>query len=214
MLKSRALPDDFDTAQVLRSPFESKSSPENALPSPRNFISPNSNSSSLKMLLTDGLQRPNDDEYVVSPLSSASYISPATPDRNSESFPQHGALASRAPLSAPIPHMHRNGQDPFPYSRSNSCSDACAQPSPFGHGLHQHDRFSRTNSESLGHPGMPNIRRAMDYGINRPPSAVVGGYDGTNQHLDSPVSPTGPGNAPVPYNMHSSSMNFQSPVFH
>lgn len=200
MLKSRALPEDFDTSQVLRSPFDGKSSPETAMSSPRNFMSPNNNNGSLKMLLTDGLPRPHDGEYVVSPLGSApAYITPSTPDRNPEQFPQSAALLNRAPLSAPIANFQRNGQEPYSFPRSNSCSEPYAQHAPL---LHQHERYPSVNSDSLAHTVIPQGQRPVDYGISRPSSTVVGGYDGRQQQ-ESPISPAGPGNAPVHYGIQS-----------
>lgn len=178
------------------------------MPSPRNFMAPNPNPGSLKMLHTEGLQRPHGDDYMVSPMSSASaYISPATPDRTSEHFPQPATYLNRASLSAPVTNLQqRNDQGAYPFSRSNSCSEAYGQPSPFGHAPPHADRFARTNSESLGLTGLPPVQRAVDYDLNRPPSGVVGEYD-NRQHLEHPVSPPGPGNGPMPYSIHSPSMN-------
>lgn len=179
--------------------------------SPRNFMSPNNNNNnngSLKMLLTDGLPRPHDGEYVVSPLGSApAYITPSTPDRNPEQFPQSAALLNRAPLSAPIANFQRNGQEPYSFPRSNSCSEPYAHHAPL---LHQHERYPSVNSDSLAHTVIPQGQRPVDYGISRPSSTVVGGYDGRQQQ-ESPISPAGPGNAPVHYGIQSPGANEYPP---
>ncbi|KAF9892352.1 hypothetical protein FE257_002129 [Aspergillus nanangensis] len=192
MLKSRALPDDFDTTQVLRTPFDGKTS-------------------ETPMLLTDGLQRLNDDEYVISPLSSTSTIgngfSSAGPDRNMEAYPGAGAIAGRAP-PGPMSTLQRNNRNAFPFPRSSSFSE----PS-YNTGLHFPGRFARPG-EPLGHAGLPYGRRPMDYGLNRPANGMVVGYEHQRQ-LEGSVSPTGPPDQPVPYHMdnhHPPVHSYQAPL--
>ncbi|KAA8650072.1 hypothetical protein EYZ11_008747 [Aspergillus tanneri] len=180
MLKSRALPDDFDTTQVLRTPFDGRPS-------------------ETPMLLTDGLQRINDDDYVISPLSSTSTtgngFSSAAPDRNLESYPPPGPITSRGP-PAPISELQRNSRGPFPFPRSSSFSE----PS-YNTGLHFPGRFSRSG-EPLGHPCLPYARRPTDFGISRPPNGMILGYDHHRQ-LEGSVSPNGPPDHSVPYSVDS-----------
>ncbi|KAL4888571.1 hypothetical protein BDV59DRAFT_206046 [Aspergillus ambiguus] len=182
MLKSRALPDDFDTTQVLRTPFDGKA-PD------------------APMLLTDGLQRLNDDDYVISPLSSASTnngFPTAGPDRNLEGY---AAPVGRGP--APLSTMQRN-RNAFPFPRSSSFSEPSYNTS-----LHFPGRFSRPG-EPLAHPGLPYGRRPMDYAMSRPNGMVVG-YD-QHRQMDGSVSPTEPH---MPYSMDGHNQpvhSYQSPL--
>lgn len=184
-MKSRALPDDFDTTQVLRSPFDHKSGSEMAFPPGRHYVGPNSDPNALKMM-TEGLQRPNDDDYVISPLSSASttngsHFSSITPRKNSSSVPHS---ANDAGVPERIPELQRNDRS-FPFIRSSSFSEACAQP-PFNAPLAPSHGFPRPG-EQLAHPGIDYARRAMDYRLAGPRGMMVG-YD--QRHLDESVSPT------------------------
>ncbi|KAI9933429.1 hypothetical protein MW887_007902 [Aspergillus wentii] len=189
MLKSRALPDDFDTTQVLRTPFGGKSASETP-----------------KVLLTDGMQRPNEEEYVISPMSSAStnngnYFSSNTLERGSENFHHPGTLPSRG---APISELQRSNRGAFPFARSSSFSE----PS-FNTGLHMPGRFSRPGADPLGHPNMPYTRRVMEYGIPRPGSnGMVIGYD-HHRPLEGSVSPTNPQDTSMPYNVDNHSPQVQ-----
>ncbi|GIK07874.1 hypothetical protein Aspvir_003544 [Aspergillus viridinutans] len=197
MLKSRALPDDFDTTQVLRTPFDNKTLSETPVASPRNYMATGTDSNSLKMLLTDGLQRINEDEYVVSPLSSSSTTGncfpSAGPDRTPEQFSQHGLLGPRP--AATLPELQRNTRGTFPFPRSSSFSEVS-----FSTGLHLPGRFSRPGVEPLNHPGLPYARRPMDYGIPRPANGMVVGYD-HSRPMEGSVSPTGQQEQPLPYNV-------------
>ncbi|KAK1141391.1 hypothetical protein N8T08_009063 [Aspergillus melleus] len=183
MLKSRALPDDFDTTQVLRTPFDGKTS-------------------ETPMLLTDGLQRMNEDDYVISPLSSASTTGngfSAAADRSMEAYQGAG----RAPPGAPITELQRNARGPFPFPRSSSFSE-----SSFNTGLHFPGRFSRPG-DPLNPPGMSYARRPVDFGMNRPANGMIVGYD-HHRPLEGSVSPTGPPEHSVPYNMDSHNQQAQN----
>lgn len=202
MLKSRALPDDFDTTQVLRTPFDNKPLSETPVASPRNYMASTTDSNSLKMLLTDELQRVNDDEYVVSPLSSSSTTGncfPSTgPDRTPDHFSQHGILGPR-PV-ATLPELQRNTRGTFPFPRSSSFSEVS-----YPTGLHLPGRFSRPGVEPLNHPGLPYARRPIDYGIPRPANGMVMGYD-HSRAMEGSVSPTGQQEQQLPYNVDNNSM--------
>ncbi|PYH97457.1 homeobox transcription factor [Aspergillus ellipticus CBS 707.79] len=182
ILKSRALPDDFDTTQVLRTPFDHKTPSE------------------APMLLTDGLPRLNDDDYVISPLSSASTtgngFSSAAADRHFENYPQAGGIQARGGPT-PLSDLHRTNRSAFPFPRSSSFSETS-----YNSGLHFPGRFSRPGVESLGHPSMAYARRPVDYGLSRPANGLVVGYD-QQRALEGSVSPTGPPDQPVQYNVDS-----------
>lgn len=142
------------------------------------------------MLLTSGLQRQNEDEYVMSPLSAPSaggnYFS-STERQDSYSTP---SLANRPAMPAGLADMQRSGRA-YQFARSSSLSDAYP-------GLPQlPSRFSSPSTESLGNPGMPYARRPMDYGIPRPPNGMVPGYD-PNRSIEGSVSPDQQG-SPMPY---------------
>ncbi|OJJ46375.1 hypothetical protein ASPZODRAFT_1956626 [Penicilliopsis zonata CBS 506.65] len=170
MLKSRALPDDFDTTKVLRTPFDHKSGADGSVSSPGNPM-PASHDTGLKMLLTDGLQGPHEDDYMISPLSAASaggnYFPSGTPDG-----------LSRAPRST------------FPFPRSSSFSDAATQPPSFMHGL-QLNRFSRTMTTPMAPSQMPYASNVMNYRLNQQPSSMIVGYE-NQQAVEGSVSPTVP----------------------
>ncbi|KAL2803230.1 hypothetical protein BJX63DRAFT_78602 [Aspergillus granulosus] len=185
MLKSRALPDDFDTTQVLRTPFGSKVTSE------------------APGLLTEGLPRLNDDDYVISPLSSASTSGPgfSSADRGFESYQNRGAAAT-------VPDL-RSHRSTFPFPRSSSFSE----PS-FNTSLHYPGRFARPGAETMGHPGIPYPRRPIDYAMSRPANGMMVGY---NHHrpLEGSVSPTGqPEQQMPPYGMDNASQmhSYQSPL--
>lgn len=200
MLKSRALPDSFDTTQVLRSPFDNKLGPEGAFPSPRHFLAPGSDPHS-HMLSVDGLQRPSDDDYTtISPLSSAStngnYISSASTHKSSDGFSQPG---SRTSLSERV-DMQRNGTNAMPFARTSGLSESLnAELSNNG--------FSRPGV-GLGHPGMPYARRTMDYSLDRRRSGIMAGYD--QRALEGSVSPSGSHETPIQYNGDNQGTSSQS----
>ncbi|KAL4758464.1 homeobox domain-containing protein [Aspergillus foveolatus] len=184
MLKSRALPDDFDTTQVLRTPFGSKGPSE------------------ASGLLTEGLPRLNDDDYVISPLSSASTSGPGYPptssDRGFENYQNRGAAAT-------VPDL-RSSRANFPFPRSSSFSE----PS-FNTSLQYPSRFSRPG-DAMGHPGI-SYRRPMDYVMNRPANGMMVGY-GQHRPLEGSVSPTGQQEAQLTYGMDNTNQihNYQPPL--
>ncbi|KAE8403560.1 hypothetical protein BDV37DRAFT_283618 [Aspergillus pseudonomiae] len=208
MLKSRALPEDFDTTQVLRTPFDNRTSSETPVPSPLGRMASISGANVSKMLMTDGLPRLNDDDYVISPLSSASTTTgsgfPSTgTDRNLEGYMPNGTLANRA-APTPIPELQRHNRSAFPFSRSSSFSEPSFNPS-----LHFPGRYSRPG-EPVSHPGMSYGRRPVDYGISRPGNnSMVVGYDGHRQ-LEGSVSPTGQTDQPIAYSMDGNSQQLHS----
>ncbi|GAB1209536.1 hypothetical protein APSETT445_008317 [Aspergillus pseudonomiae] len=208
MLKSRALPEDFDTTQVLRTPFDNRTSSETPVPSPLSRMTSISGANVSKMLMTDGLPRLNDDDYVISPLSSASTTTgsgfPSTgTDRNLEGYMPNGTLANRA-APTPIPELQRHNRSAFPFSRSSSFSEPSFNPS-----LHFPGRYSRPG-EPVSHPGMSYGRRPVDYGISRPGNnSMVVGYDGHRQ-LEGSVSPTGQTDQPIAYSMDGNSQQLHS----
>ncbi|KAJ6140521.1 hypothetical protein N7470_010317 [Penicillium chermesinum] len=147
MLKSRALPDDFDTSKVLRTPFEGKPG-QTSLTSPHDFNSPNTTYSGFRGIRHDGF-RPSDDEYLVSPLSSGPYMSSAGQDERQR----------------PI-------RSDYNITRSSSISDTSPQPNTFHAGYPIPGRLGPSSG-----PGLPYGRSPIDYAVVRPASGMVPGYD-------------------------------------
>lgn len=207
MLKSRALPDDFDTTQVLRSPFDGKPTSD-AFASPGNYVPSNSDPNSLKMLLTDGLQRPNEDDYIISPLSSAStngnHFS-NTPRKDSGSLSQPG----NDNMPERVSELQRNGRGSLPYIRSSSFSEACTHPQSFNTGFHPSHGYPKPG-EPLTHPGIEYARRAMDYGGAR--GGMMVGYE-HQRHMEDSVSPTDSQGAPMQHNSDPCMSSFPGNVY-
>ncbi|KAJ5964522.1 Homeodomain [Penicillium vulpinum] len=197
MLKSRALPDDFDTTKVLRTPFEGKQSGATPVASPQGYAAPNPDFGTLRTLRTDCYPRPNEDEYLVSPLSSAStagtYMS--STGRN-DSLPQSNMMF-RPAASASMSDLHRTIRNDYPITRSSSLSDASAHPSAYA-GYHMHNRFAGPQPNQ---PGLPYMRRPMEYAIPRHPGNL-GPYD-QHQSFEGSVSPTDTQNPHIAYDMHN-----------
>ncbi|CAG7959031.1 unnamed protein product [Penicillium olsonii] len=171
MLKSRALPDDFDTTKVLRTPFEGKSTGVTPVASPQGYTTPNPDYGALRTLRTERFPRSNEDEYLVSPLSSATsgpYMSSAG----------QGQMF-RPAASASASDLHRNLRSDYSITRSSSLSDASAHPSPYaGYGM--------PNRFAANQPGMPYMGRPMEYAVPRHPGM---GYE-QHQSFEGSVSPT------------------------
>jgi len=188
MLKSRALPDDFDTTKVLRTPFEGKSSGVTPVASPQGYAAPNPDFGALRTLRTECFPRPNEDEYLVSPLSSAS-----TAGTYMSSSGQGQIF--RPAASAAMSDLHRTVRNDFSITRSSSLSEASAHPSPYaGYGMP--NRFAGQPNQ----PGMPYMRRPMEYAVPRHPGGM--GYD-QHQSFEGSVSPTDSQNTHVTYDMNT-----------
>ncbi|PYI31109.1 hypothetical protein BP00DRAFT_183444 [Aspergillus indologenus CBS 114.80] len=192
ILKSRALPDDFDTTQVLRTPFDHRTTSE------------------APMLLTDGIPR-NDDDYVISPLSSASTTNgfpSAGPDRHFNDYTHTAAMANRG-AHTPLTDMNRHNRGTFPFPRSSSFSEAS-----FHNGLHYPGRYSRPGLEPLVHPSMAYSRRPVEYSLNRSANGMVVGYD-QQRAIEGSVSPTGQPDQQAHYNVdghNQQAHTYQSPL--
>lgn len=187
VLKSRALPDDFDTAQVLQSPFDGRPTPEApfAASSGHNVAS-NSDPNSLRMVLTDGQQRPSGDEYLISPLSSVSTNGgpfSATSGKDPRSHSQSGKDNTMAGSGS---KPQRNGRTLLPFIRPNSFPEACTQPPSFTQGPHPGHGFPQAVAEPLAHSGVGYASRAVDDDSGGRRSGMMDGYD--HQHMEEPAS--------------------------
>lgn len=198
VLKSRALPDDFDTTQVLRSPFDGRPTPEAPFASPGHYVASNPDPSSLRMLLTDGLQRPSDEEYVISPLSAVStnggrFSVTSGKDPGNLSRPGKDNI-----MRDRVSEMQRNGRGPLPFIRPNSFSEACTQPPPFNSGPHPSHGFSQSAAEPLVHSNVGYVSRGVDYDPGGARVGMMDGYD--RRHIDESASPTDSLGAPIQRN--------------
>ncbi|KAJ5929634.1 hypothetical protein N7454_006584 [Penicillium verhagenii] len=197
VLKSRALPDDFDTTKVLRTPFESKSTGPTPTASPHDYGAPNPDFASLRALRTDCFPRHNEDDYLVSPLSSAStvgtYMSSAGQGRN-DSLSQSNMMF-RPAASASMHDLHRTIRSDYSITRSNSLSDAPSQQSSFHTGYPLHSRYGTPSNPS----NMPYGRQPMDYSVPRS-SGMVSAYD-QHQNFEGSASPTDSQGTPITYDM-------------
>ncbi|KAJ5747988.1 uncharacterized protein N7511_009684 [Penicillium nucicola] len=196
MLKSRALPDDFDTTKVLRTPFEGKSTGVTPVASPQGYAAPNPDFGALRTLRTECFPRPNDEEYLVSPLSSAStagtYMSSAG---RSDGLAQSNMMF-RPAASASMNDLHRTIRTDYQATRSSSLSDASAHPSPYAYQMPNRFAGPQTNQ-----PGLPYMRRPIEYSMPRHPGMTTS-YD-QHQTFEGSVSPTDSQGAPMTYDMNN-----------
>lgn len=206
MLKSRALPDDFDTTKVLRTPFESKSTGQTPVASPHDYGVQNPDFAALRALRTDWPQRQTEEDYLVSPLSSAStagtYMSSAGQGR-SDCLPQPSMMFGRPVASSSMSDLHRTIRNDYSITRSNSVSDASSQPPSFHPGMQLHNRFAPAPNQ----PSMSYGRQPMDYGVPRHPGTMMTSYD-QSQSFEGSVSPTDSQGNHMPYEMSSLGLCF------
>ena len=186
MLKSRALPDDFDTTKVLRTPFESTSTGRIPIASPQGYGAPKPDFTALTGLHIDCFQRPNEDGYLVSPLSSTSTV------RSNMSTAGQGRtdglphmVFSRPATSASMSDLHRTIWSDYSNTRSSNMSESSTQSPSIHPGMQLPSRY-----------GVPN----QPYGVSRHPSGMVPAYD-QHQSFEGSVSPTDSRGAQMPYDM-------------
>jgi hypothetical protein len=208
MLKSRALPDDFDTTKVLRTPFESRSTGQTPIASPQDYGAPNPDFAALRGLRTDYIQRPNEEDYLVSPLSSAStagtYMSSAGQGRN-DGLTSQNMVYGRPSASTSMSDLHRTIRSDYSITRSSSMSESSTQPPPFHHGLQLPSRYGAPNQPGLSYGQQP-------YGVPQHPGRMMPAYD---QHhpFEGSVSPTESQGAQMPYDMSNLGLYFTHNLF-
>ncbi|PGH11434.1 hypothetical protein AJ80_07113 [Polytolypa hystricis UAMH7299] len=211
MLKSRALPDDFDMSQALHSPYGNRSHPSSTpLPSPGGAYFPShTDSDILTPLVLDPMKRPGEDEYVTSPLSANStyggyFASPtnAPPGSEADVLSPTATAHDRTALYTSVPHpptsapRHMNM-----FSRSSSFSNAYSQTHPQIPRLQLHDRAVRSRAGSLNSPLRASISyttATLDYGVADAPIGLNVGYNGHS--FDNPTSQAG-GEKTEPYSI-------------
>ncbi|KAJ5300644.1 uncharacterized protein N7443_005646 [Penicillium atrosanguineum] len=198
MLKSRALPDDFDTTKVLRTPFEQRSMGQTPIASPQDYGAPNPDFAALRGLRTDFAQRPTEDDYLVSPLSSAStagtYMSSAGQGRN-DGLPSQNMMYGRPSASASMSDLHRTIRSDYSITRSSSMSEPSTQPPSYHHGMQPPTRYG-----APGQPGLPYGQQP--YGVPQHHGRMMSTYD-QHQPFEGSVSPTDSQGAQMPYDMNN-----------
>lgn len=192
MLKSRALPDDFDTTKVLRTPFEGKPG-HTPLTSPQEFGGPNADYTGFRGIRHDGF-RSSDEEYLISPLSAGPYISSAGQGR--ESLPHASMMFGRPGASTSL-DLQRTMHTDYNIPRTNSLPESSPQPNSFHAGYPIPGRYGPSSGS-----GLPYARPQIDYGVARPASGMVAGYD-QSQSFEGSVSPTDTQGTQIQYDMNN-----------
>jgi hypothetical protein len=152
MLKSRALPDDFDMTRVLHHPFSTRSATEMSFRSPRSYPAPYGTGEMLKPLAVNGIKRDGEDEYVPSPASTTSYgnYTPSpTSCPPSENLSSTATNQTAIPTSKPTLHSV-NHSNVSTLARSHSLSGRHPHSWQSISGIHSQDPGGRTRAESLG----------------------------------------------------------------
>jgi hypothetical protein len=208
MLKSRALPEDFDITQALHSPYVGQQAMGTPLGSPVTYL-PYGEAGVIRPLAHDGMRRQSEDESTNSPISMGSaygnFFTPPGSAPTSENLSPISATSERGHFGG-IPHSQSTSpRYTNPFVRSSSFSTAY-HPNPHIPRLHLQDRMVRNRAESLGSPlrsSMSYTGNALDYGGSQPATANLSpAYDmsmqpGTEHHIPQPV----PESAAHPYGL-------------
>jgi hypothetical protein len=169
MMRSRALPDDFDMTQALHSPFGAIQNVSSAISSPGGYSSI-SDGNMIRPLSLDSLRRVD-----------GSHLSPSVPYGGFFTPPQ-SVTDTMSPVSPA-------GDSPFPYSpsldgarRSNPFAGGLTSPSAFtSHPiprLQLHDRDPRNRAESMTSPMRPTMSYSNQGDMNGPGSPLAGDSNG------------------------------------
>ncbi|PGH13567.1 hypothetical protein AJ79_03560 [Helicocarpus griseus UAMH5409] len=198
MLKSRALPDDFDMAQALHSPYGSRPQSSSTITSPGGYFNSHQEGEILSPLMIDSIRRSSDEEYVTSPLSATSgyggYFPSPTSAPAPGSEPEMSPITTgtdRAALYTSIPNPQVSASRHMNlFTRSSSFSNSYSHTShPHVPRLQLHDSDTRSRAGSLGSPLRTSISYAqatLDYGA--PESALGLSMPYGAPTYDSPVS--------------------------
>lgn len=172
MLKSRALPEDFDMSQALHSPYGGQSIMGTPMASPISYAPSYGDAPYIRPLMMDNIRRPSDDDSTTSPLSLHS---------------AYGSNFYTPPGSDNVSPISTTSDRHFGTLSSNQASPRSGNPflrsSSFSSGGYQHhqiprlqlqDRVNRSRAESLQSPLRSSITyssNSMDYGEDRRPAA-------------------------------------------
>ncbi|KAM0721210.1 hypothetical protein Q7P37_003497 [Cladosporium fusiforme] len=166
MMRSRALPDNFDMTQALHSPFGAPTpNMGTPMPSPGAYSHFGTDSNAIRPLTLDTLRRVPDYEHFSQQYASPATISPAvgafgfTPPQSATDTVSPGSAASE--ISAFGIHARHHQESPrrppygFSMGHGSSFYGSHAQVSR----LSTHDRFSRPLAETVSSP----LRTSMSY---------------------------------------------------
>ena len=155
-MRSRALPDGFNTVQALYSPFtnatQSYSTP---MPSPTSYASAYGDGRAMQPLLVDGLRRQSMDDVTVSPISMnsalGSFYTPPGSGPTSENPSPVSPASERSQLLNHSTIQTTSPRNPDPFLQPSSFSTTChtyRQPPRFQF----HERRSSMRAEPLASP--------------------------------------------------------------
>ncbi|KAI9732547.1 MAG: hypothetical protein M1834_003882 [Cirrosporium novae-zelandiae] len=178
MMKSRALPDDFDMSHALYSPFGGPHPMGTPLSSPASFGPGFPENALIRPLTMDSIRRQSDDS-TVSPISMGSaYGSSFTPPSSgppSENISPISTTSDRQAFSTFSGSQTISPRNPFG-GRSSSFSVTNPYRTPIPR-LQSHERFARSRAESLASP----LRASMSYSTTSP-----------DQDMNQSLAPPGP----------------------
>lgn len=157
MLKSRALPDDFDMSQTLHSSHGGQPGMGGTpMASPISYVPPYADSQFARPMMLNGIRRPSEDDSVASPLSMSSMYGNFYTPPQSDSVSPISTASDRGHFTLPS-SQHTSPRAPNPFtSRSPSFS---TYHHPHIPRLQLHDRIGRARAESLQSP----LRSSMSY---------------------------------------------------
>lgn len=208
MLKSRALPEDFDMTQALHSPYGGQHAIGTPLASPVSYL-PYADGSLVRPLMSEGMRRQSEDESTTSPMSVGSaygnFFTPPGSAPGSENLSPVSTTSDRTHFSVAPHSQNTSPRNSNPFIRSSSFSTAY-HPNPHIPRLQMHDRMvgmGRSRAESLGSPlrsSMSYTGNALDYGENQDPTNLNSNNDirqVPEHHVPQPV----PESAARPYGL-------------
>lgn len=165
VLKSRALPDDFDMAQALHSPYGNCPHPADApLSSPGDYSCQEGDFVPTSPMAPAGF-RTYDDEYVTSPLSATSAWNGY--------FSSHSVNATRPDASPTHPSQTSSPVQANPYMRPCSFPNTSQSLHPPLQHVHFADASARPRTVSLNssHPHGSYTSVPLNHSVSSPPTS-------------------------------------------
>lgn len=205
VLKSRALPEDFDMAHALHSPYGGNHGMGTPLASPASYLPSYHEGVVMRPLMMEGLRRQSEDEITTSPISmSSAYGNFFTPPGSvaSDNMSPISTTSERAQWGTLPSSQNTSPRSGNPFTRSSSFSTAYHHPQLPR--LQLHDRVTRTRAESLGSPlrsSMSYTGSALNYSTSQTTGPLVPNSDqrqiiesqSVPQPLQAPMAPYGLG---------------------
>lgn len=168
MMRSRALPADFDTTQALHSPFSTPNPSMTAPVASTATFSPFNNSAGMRPLSLDTMRRPSEYETYYPKYSSASAVTPILGLGGGFAFtPPQSATETMSPVSTAghvssfnfqTQESPRRAGNGMPYGGQPGFANPATSMPPR---LQMHDRITRVGGDVVGSP----LRSSMSYGV-------------------------------------------------